>query len=610
VLTNTKIREEEIKVKENKSFDIKDYISVGVKNSKDCYRYTGRIIKGIKIKSSPRYIKERLFSCGLEPINNIVDAANYIMLELGQPLHAFDLDKIEGSKILIRRAKNGEKINTLDDKNYRLNNDVLVISDIKKVLAIAGIKGGKSVAINDGTKDIFIESANFNPTLIRKTSKKLNLKTDASFRFEHGMDSNLTEKAIDRLAELIQEVAGGDIVKGKIDIYPNKILSKSIKLDLRQTEKLLGVKISKNEIVRILKSLGLGVNKKLEIKIPTWRPDLNQNEDLIEEIGRIYGYENLKADFPKITLMPGSKNEEIIWEYKIKDTLRAVGFSEVYNYSFINKKIGDYSNSPLVELENPFSEEFYYLRPNLIINLLGNIKHNIKYFKKDEAIRIFEFGTVFKKTKNGIKEKKMLTGLITGNGQDFYALKGVVDALLESLGISDKFYDNFQISSENSQQIFWNIHKSAEIKANNMEIGFIGQLSSDILLKLENKKSVIAFEIDFNKLIKICNGEKEYQAASKFPSAIRDISILVPMRVKVADILNQINSVKENLVQDVDLFDIYEGDKKDREKKSLAFHIIFQAKNRTLNGDEIEFIFQKIIKALEENADWEVRKQS
>jgi phenylalanyl-tRNA synthetase beta chain len=604
------LRGSKLKVKEDNKNNIKDFVQVEIKNAKDCPRYTGRVITGVKVKASPKYIQERLKSCGLDPINNIVDAANYVMLELGQPLHAFDFDKIalpvskETKRIIIRRAKIGEKIEALDDKIYKLDEDILVIADSEKPLAIAGIKGGKSTAIDKKTKNVFLESANFNPILIRKTSKKLGLKTDASFRFEHGMDPNMTETAIDQLAELVQKTAGGRIAKDRADIYAEKVLSRKIKLNLAQVEDLLGVKISKNEVIKILKSLGFGIDSKFQVKVPTWRPDITQSEDLTEEIGRIYGYEKLKSVFPIMALIPSQRNDELVWQERAKNILKAAGFFEVYNYSFISKRTGDYLDKGLVELENPFSEQFYYLRPNLLINLLDNIRHNSKYLQKKKELKIFELGKVFKKRGKGIEEKKMLAGMLTRSKEDFYILKGVLDGLLQGLGISDKFYDDYQAS----RQIFWNPKKSAEIKISGQEVGFLGELSSKVLSKLGVKESVTAFEIDFDKLVKLCSEEQQYQAVSKFPSAVRDIAVLVPLQVKMADVLNKINIAGGELIQDVDLFDIYEGQELPEGKKNFAFHIIFQAKDRTLNGKEIENVFKKIIKALEKELDWEIRR--
>ncbi len=613
--TGLKLKTQNLKLEEDKETNIKNFIQLEVRDKSDCQRYTGRVIRGIEVKESPKYIQRYLKSCGLDTINNIVDAANYLMLEIGQPLHIFDLDKIIGSKIIVRRAKGNEKIEALNGKVYKLDENILVIADSERPMTIAGIKGGKNTAVDSKTKNIFLEAGNFNPIIIRKASKSLKLKTDASFRFGYGMDPNGTEIAIDRLAQLIQEIAGGKVAKGRADVYPRKIVSKKIKFNLAEIEKLLGIKISENKVFQILKSLGFKVAG-TQVTVPTWRPDIIQNNDFAEEVGRIYGYENLKSVSPKLTLAPVQRNERIAWTQRFKDALKIAGFTEVYNHSFISKRAGDSlgygspeSKESLVELENPFSEKFYYLRPNLLINLLFNLKDNNRYFQKRKEFRLFELGTVFSQKDKRIEEKEVATAFLVGSKDDFCILKGVVDSLLEGLGISDKFYDNYQATPENSESVFWNLKKSAEIKIGNQEVGFLGELSSKTLLKLGVKEVVTAFELDFNKLIKLCKEEWGCQPISRFPAAIRDIAILVPLETKIINVLNKINTVGGRLVCDVDLFDIYAGEGLPNSKKSLAFHIVFQDSEKTLRGEEIDNLFQKIIKTLEQNSSWEVRKE-
>lgn len=620
-INKLKIRNEKPKIKEEGKLKIQDFIGVKTDNPKDCPRYTGRVLIGVKIGSSPKYVQERLRSCGLEPINNIVDAANYVMLETGQPLHIFDLDKIVNKKIFIRRANTGEKIDALDDKTYKLDENNLVIADSEKILAIAGIKGGKGAAINENTENIFIESANFEPSLIRNSSQKIGLKTDASLRFENWMDPNLTESAADRLAQLIQGFAcpqslrssagrraGGKIVKNRIDVYPKKILPRKLKLDLEKAESLLGIKLNRKEVVNILNSLGLETKTDLLVTIPAWRPDLVQNEDLAEEIGRIYGYEKLESSYPKLALAPAKRNDNIFWEDKIKDFLKQAGFTEEYNYSFISKKLGDTIEGGLVELENPFSEEFYYLRPNLLFNLFGNAQYNIKNVNAEKAIKIFEIGKVFKKYKGQVIEKKSLTAVMVGKEESFYALKGVIDSLFEKLGISDYYFDEYQATPEDTEFCLWHNGRIAEIKINGKEVGFLGELNLPIIDKNGRTCEVFAFDIDMEILLAECDEEYEYMPISKFPAAVRDIALLVPQDVRVGDILNIINTSENKYVRDVDLFDFYEGPQLPEGRKSLAFHIIFQADDRTLNKQEIDLAMKKIIDALEENNDWEVRK--
>ncbi len=590
-ITDVKLNVPKSKLKEDKKVKAKDVFSVFVEDKKDCIRYTARVIVDVEVKESPKWIKERLIACGLKPINNIVDAANYVMLETGQPLHAFDLNKISKGKIIIRRAKKGEKIVSLDGERYDLNNDILIISDSEAPLAIAGIKGGKKAEIDKKTKTIILESANFNSRVVRLGSKELGLRTDASWRFEHKIDPNLTEVAINRVAEIIDDIAKGKVASGLIDIYLIKAKPKKIKLDIDYVEELLGIRISEKDVKSILERLGFKYVKGI-VEVPAFRLDIVLPEDLIEEIGRLYGYEKIASVFPVASLIPPKRNFEIFWEDVSKNILKELGFTEVYNYSFVKDSFG-YNDNEIIELKNPMSLEQKYLRPSLIPGLLKNADDNFKNFNQ---IKIFEIGKVF--TIKG--EKNMLSGLIAkknGNKSDFYALKGVVDSLLNKLGISDIYYDDYGATPEDSKISVWKKGSTAEIKTNGEEIGFLGRIG----------KSVV-FDIDFEKLRKLCSEEHEYQPISQFPAAIRDLAILVPMNAKVVDVLNKINIAGGSLVRDVDLFDIYEGEGIPGGKKNLAFHIIYQAEDRTLTAKEIDKIQNKIIKALEENPRWEVRR--
>jgi len=448
------------------------------------------------------------------------------------------------------------------------------------------------------------------------------LKTDASWRFEHGLDPNLTEIGINRVAEIIQESAKGKLASGLVDFYPKKAESRKIKLDLKYVEKLLGVKIPEKEVKRILESLGLKIKnskatlrgvrfasrKILNVVVPTFRLDISLPEDLIEEISRIYGYEKIPSTFPVVSLIPGKRNLEIFWEKMSKDILKEAAFTEIYNYSFIGDGKDDISldywnKERMIELENPMSKEQKYLRPSLIPNLLKNVKNNLRYVKE---IKIFELGKVFFKD----VEKRMLTGVIIGEegNECFYQTKGIIDLLLNKLGISDIWYDEFGISPESGKLLFWDLKKCAEIKIGNNKIGFLGKVSEKILEKLKIKKEIFLFDVDFEKLTKLCSEEHEYQPISQYPAAVRDLAILVPIDIKVVDVLNKINIAGGSLVRDVDLFDIYEGENIVQGKKNLAFHIVYQAEDRTLTSKEIDDIQDKIIKILEKDPDWEVRR--
>jgi phenylalanyl-tRNA synthetase beta chain len=622
-ISNSKFQIPNFKIKEDKKLRTKDFVSVEVKPRQTCLRYTARVISGVKVGSSPKWIKERLKVCGLQPINNIVDVANYVMLETGQPLHAFDFEKLEADKrgskrgltrIIVRFAKERERIVTLDEKTFTLNPEVLVISDAKRPVAIAGIKGGIMPKIDEKTKIVVLESANFNPRVIRRASQKLNLRTDASLRFEHGIDPNLTEFAINRAAFLIQKIAGGRICQDLIDFYPKKALPKQIKLDLDYTKKLLGLEIPRKEIKSILESLGLKVTEarplanKILVKVPTFRLDINLSEDLIEEIGRIYGFEKIPAHFPLVSLIPPERNLDIFWEDFVKDILKEAGFSEVYNYSFISEKMAKifgYGTKDLIEIENPVSLEQKFLRPSLILNLLKNVKDNNKNFFE---IKIFELGKIFKKEGEKISEKKSLTGLVFKKEETFFELKGVCDLLLNKMGISNIWYDEYQPTPEESKISIWHLRKSAEIKIDNEEIGFLGEISPRILEALKIEGKVVVFDFDFEKLKNLASEEHEFRPLSKYPAAIRDLAVLVPAEVRVEEVLNKIEIAGGPLIRDVDLFDIYEGEEIEEGKKNLAFHIIYQAEDRTLSSKEVDEIQEKIVKILEREPEWQVRR--
>jgi len=611
LLSNLKFEEPDFLVKESKDKKTSGLLSVKVKDKLSCPRYTARVLTGVRVKSSPKKIRKRIESMGLQSINNIVDILNYVMLETGQPLHAFDFDKLEGSlrkEIVVRWAKVGERIKALDDKIYRLDSNILLISDKKGPLAIAGIKGGKKAEISGSTKNIVIESANFEMGAIRRARQKLNLQTDASLRFEHEPDPNLTILALNRAASLVKKFCGGNISQGVVDIYPKKVVPKKVKLDLDKLESVLGINIKGEKAISILKKIGISILDKksngLLVEIPTFRRDLSIEEDLIEEIGRVYGFEKIRPKSPYIPAIPPKDKMSVFWEDFSKNILKEIGFSEVYNYSFLSESLAKKLSlsKDLIVLENPISSETKYLRFSLIPGLLKNAKENLKNFK---GVKIFELGKIY--FKKGFSEKIALTGLITGS-ESFYFAKGIVDLLLEKLGISDFWYDEFEASPEDSKKSFWQKGKCAEIKIGNKEVGFLGEISSKLVNKMEIADKIVVFDFDFEKLQKLCSEEHEYQPISRFPSAVRDLAILIPKDEKVISVLNEINRAGGELVRDVDLFDIYEGEELPLGKKNLAFRVIYQSKDHTLTKEEIDDLQSKIINTLEENPKWEVRK--
>jgi len=632
VLLKDKIRTPKSTLREEKELKTKDFLKIEVKDKNTCSRYSARMVFNVKIGPSPKWMQERLKVCGLRPINNIVDITNYVMLETGQPLHAFDFEKIKDSTsskaktIIVRNAKQGEKIVTLDEKKYDLDNDVLVIADKKTPLAIAGIKGGKVPEIDKDTRIVVLEAANFNPHRIRKSSRKLNLRTDASWRFEHGIDPNLTEQAITRAAYLIQEIAKGKIAKGMVDIYPKKVLPKKMRLNLEYVEHLLGIKISKKEIISILKRLEFRVkdlDSILWVEVPTRRLDISLPEDLIEEIGRVYGYENIPPKMPIVPIYPPKENKTLLWEKKIKEIVRAMGFTEVYLYSFISERDKELfsitensqsisKDSQLIEIKNPVSSNTKYLRPSLLPNLLKVVKKNEK---KKKEIRIFEIGKIYLRSPDKfqpqkVREKRMLVGIVSGRDK-FYELKGITESLFEKLGIVDIFFDPFQVFPEESPLVFWERNASAEIRERqgDIKLGFLGRIKKETLDFYQIEDEVYGFEIDFEKLIELAEEEHEYKAPSPYPEVIRDIAVLVPVKTLAGEVIEKIHLVGGDLIRDVEVFDIYQGAPLPSGKKNLGFHIIFQAQDRTLTSEEVDKIMKRISKELEKNVQWQVRQQ-
>lgn len=618
-ILDKKLKKPEIKLKEE-SVKVNQKLEIEVNNPEDCLRYTARVIEEVKVEESPSWLKERLKSCGLKPINNIVDAVNYVMLEYGQPLHAFDFKKIDSfsedkRKLIVRRAQKGEKIVSLDNENYKLDEDILVIANRKDPLCIAGVKGGKIAEVTKDTKSIVLEAANFNPSLVRRMSQKLNLRTDASWRFENEIDPNLTEEAIDRAAYLIQKIAQGNVLKNRVDFYPKKRIISKIKLDTEKVCSVLGVDISTDLIVKILKRLNFEVKKQRKsvlVTIPTSRLDLNLPEDLIEEVMRLYGLDHIDSKLPEASISLPERNENLFYSDKVKNLLSAIGFNEVYSYSFIGDRFVDVLNfnpDNLAEILKPISQDQKYLRPCLAFNLIEAAILNKRYF---DEVNLFEIGNVFKLEKSLLKENKRLGGVAsfkekTKKAEEFYFLKGVIENLFNSLGIADVWFnDNVSISGFLSDFIF-NSLRAAEIQVNGEVIGLLAETDKVVLNKLGAKQKVSFFELDFNKLVKLATEERIYEAPSKYPAIVRDISVLVNETAKVEEVMNLIHSSGGRLIRDIDLFDVYE-DKEAGGKKSLAFHIIFQSKDNTLTDKEVNKLQDKIINTLEKEGNWEVRR--
>ncbi|MGB3988646.1 MAG: phenylalanine--tRNA ligase subunit beta [Minisyncoccales bacterium] len=566
-------------------------IPVIISDPSDCPRYVALSVSQVKIQDSPDWIKQRLIVCGMQPINNIVDIANYVMLETGQPLHIFDSDKVS-NEIIVRKARKGETITTLDNKKCFLDEKILLITDREKILGIAGIKGGKEAEVTKETKNIIIESASFNRKVIRKGSSILKIRTDASIRFEHGFDLNLNGPAILRASSLVTEIAGGNISNEITDISIPKPDPVKITFSFKQAEKLLGVSLDKKETLNIFHSLGFFIKKDeddlLEVEVPTRRIDILIQEDLIEEVGRIIGYEKISAITPKIEIGLIKRNKRLFWEEKIKDLLVLSGFTEIYTHTLVNE-IDVESTSNLLEVEGPVSREQKYLRPSLLPGVIKSAADNEKnYFKTD----IFEVGKVYSKDDG---EKQSLAIVSTGS---FLELKGVLDLLLNELGIVADYKLNV------NNRFF---SERASVVAGGKKIGYIGTISEEATDTYNTNPNLSIIEMDIESMLNLAIDKKSYNPIPKYPETDRDISVIVPEETLFGDLIDSIKKEKYDLLRKVDFFDLYKGDRIPNKTKSFTLRLTFSGK-RTLKTEEVNEIRDDIIKNLEKNKEWKIRR--
>lgn len=584
--------------------NILDYIKSIEVLSENCNRYYARVVKDILIKDSPMWIQMRLMEAGIRPINNIVDITNFVMLEFGIPLHAFDLEKIKGKKIIVRQAENKEKFKSLDGKTRELDENDLVIADEKEAIGVAGVMGGLDSEVTKDTKTILIEAANFDPKSVRLTSKKLSLRTEASNRFEKGLDPNICKTAADRVCQLIELTGSGKVISSFIDIYINKLEAKTISLRPERANMLLGLDISKEKMMEYLNLLGLKSeykDDKIQTIVPTRRLDISIEVDLIEEIGRLYGFHNIKSKALVGQFTRGVKPDSKNIEEEAKKILLGIGFNEVMTYSFISPKVYDKinieENSNLrdyIKLINPLGEDFSVMRTTLIPNMMELFSRN--YNRSVKSAFAFEIGNIFLPkelpVKNTPAEKKILSIGFYGD-KDFYFLKESIEKLLNRLGIEDIEYKR-----EENNQVF-HPGRTAKIFAEGIELGTIGEVYVDVSENYDIKSKVYMGELDFDAIIKISNFERKYKPLPRFPSTSRDIAIVVEENVLFGDIKNLILKHGEGLIEEIKLFDIYRGDQIPDNMKSIALSIDYRSYKRTLKDKEIEKIQRNIIEDLE-----------
>jgi phenylalanyl-tRNA synthetase beta chain len=582
--------------------NIENELKVEVKD-KLCRRYIARGVKNIKIQPSPGWMQDRLLEAGVRPINNIVDITNFVMLELGQPMHAFDVREITSKTIVVERAKEGEKFITLDGQERILNDQVLNIKDGEKTIGLAGIMGGLNSEVKDDTTAIIFEGANFDGTNIRVSSQKLGLRTEASSRFEKDLDPNLTEIAINRACHLVEELGAGEVMAGSIDIYPEKITPHSIEIDYKWINKFLGTEIPKEDMKNYLDRLELKTEVRediLLINIPTFRGDVNIKEDVAEEVARIYGYNNIPVTVIRSVNTRGGKNRKQHLDDKVIEALTGSGLNQSISYSFVSPKVFNKILLPkdsilrnAVAIRNPLGEDYSIMRTTTIPSIMESLARN--YSRNNEYVRLFEIGKVYIPKENQSKlpeERNLVTIGLYGNA-DYLHLKGVVENILEVLGI-EKF--SFKRESENPS---FHPGKTAALYIRKDLVGILGEVHPDAADNYGIDNRCYIAELNLDVLYSYAKLDKKYKAIPKFPAVTRDMAILIDDNILVQEIQEIMWKQGGNMVESIKLFDVYKGEQIPQGKRSIAYSLIYRLENKTLTDEEVNKVHDKIVRTLE-----------
>ncbi|MFA7710027.1 MAG: phenylalanine--tRNA ligase subunit beta [Candidatus Neomarinimicrobiota bacterium] len=580
------------------------YISVGIEDQIGCPRYAARLVQGVKIGPSPDWLVKALASIGQRSINNVVDAANYVLMETGHPLHTFDYANLKGQKIVVRRAKAGEKVVTLDGIERELSDDILLICDGERPVAIAGIMGLANSEIEKDTRDVLIESAYFNPRIIRRGSRYLGLQTEASYRFERGADYEGAIYALERGAELIAEVAGGRVCRGVVDEYPKPIESPKIVLRYERTNRLIGMKFEPEWVKKVLVGLGCDIlnsnAQEVAVRVPSWRPDLEREIDLIEEVVRIYGMSRVPST-KTLQMIPNMSTDDRYDRIeKLRSFMATCGYSELYCNSLVSARATEFGFEPVkpVKLRNPLSQDMTFLRTSLIPGMIAAIKHNFNRRRFD--LRLFELGHVqayAPEEETQARESLRLGALLTGyfdepnwayprRKTNSFILKGLADTLAHEFGVCNLNYSK-------AENLFFK--RLVKISAGKKVLGYFGELAPDYLGKdWDIEEPVFGMELDADFLLKQVNLAKIYKEPPVFPSTERDLSIVVKCEILVGDIMKKIRQNGGDLLREIRFYDLYLGKNVDKNEKSLTFNLLFQADDRTLTDAEVDQIMATI----------------
>lgn len=585
------------------SEDVNDYVKVSVQDSELCSRYTARVVKNIKIAPSPEWMQRRLRAQGIRPINNIVDITNYVMEEYGQPMHAYDLDTIEGREVVVRRAKKGEKFVTLDGQERELEDSILMICDGKKPIGIAGIMGGENSMITDDVKTMLFEAACFDGTNIRLSSKKIGLRTDASSKFEKGLDPNNAMEAMNRACQLIEQLGAGEVVGGAVDVYTEKKEGRRLLFEPEKYNRLLGTEIEPETMLSYFERLELGYDKnKNEVMIPSWRQDLECSADLAEEVARFFGYDKIPTTLPSGEATTGKLSFKLRIESVARDIAEFCGFSQGMTYSFESPKVFDKlllpADSPLrktVEITNPLGEDFSIMRTVSLNGMLTSLSTNFN--RRNKNVRLYELGNIYLPKQLPVtelpEERMQFTLGMYGEG-DFYTMKGVVEEFLYKVGMTAKAeYD------PNAGRPFLHPGRQANIVYEGTVVGYLGEVHPLVASNYAIKERVYIAVLDMPEIVARATFDHKYEGIAKFPAATRDISMVVPKSVLAGDIEKVFDIKGGKLLEAYELFDIYEGAQIKPGYKSIAYSLSFRAKDRNLEEADIKGAMDKIVKALE-----------
>lgn len=617
-ITGNKPHFPEIKVNEDDNTKLNDIFSVEIADPDLCSRFSTRMLKNVKIGPSPEWMQQRLEGAGIRSINNVVDVTNFVMIELGHPMHAYDYDKITGKKLIARRAIEGEELHTLDDTSRKAKGEMLVIADSEKAAGLAGIMGGFETEITDTTTTVVLESADFYGPCIRRTARACGLSSEASGRFERGVDSETTIKALDRAAQLLQEMGACTVCEGIVDVYPNPKQANYVTFTPEQINNHLGTNIAKDVMLNIITSVGFDVTKdendEITVKVPSWRNDVTCMADISEEIARLYGFDKIKSTLPNGVSMQGTQSAKQTFIDKVKASLSSQGLYETISFALTNEetfnKLNIPQDSPLrkaVPIMNPLSDEYPLVRTTLLSSIFDNLARNLA--RKNDDVALFEVGSVFFPKALPVTELPdevvKIAGAITGrrNAQgwnqtndmvDFYDAKGIIEELFANLRVT-------RYTVEAGTHYAMHPGKTALFKKGRDVIATVGEVHPAVLSAYGITKPVYIFELDATTVMKYMAKDLKYKALPKYPATSRDLAMLVDVDVNAADIEKAMTKAAGQNLTQITLFDVYTGKQVEEGKKSLAFSLTFQSNDKTLTDAEIDPAIEKIVAKLQKD---------